>query len=54
MRIDAHQHFWQLAARHGAWPPPALAAIYRDFAPPDLTPLLAAHGIDALPDRAGG
>ncbi|TWI69507.1 L-fuconolactonase [Pseudoduganella lurida] len=47
MRIDAHQHFWQLAARQGAWPPPALAAIHRDFVPADLAPLLAAHGIDA-------
>lgn len=45
MRIDAHQHFWQLAARAGGWPPPSLAAIYRDFAPQDLAPLLAAHGV---------
>ena len=45
MRIDAHQHFWQLAARAGSWPPPSLAAIHRDFAPADLAPLLAAHGI---------
>ncbi|WP_402720441.1 amidohydrolase family protein [Janthinobacterium rivuli] len=45
MRIDAHQHFWQLAARAGSWPPPTLAAIHRDFAPADLAPLLAAHGI---------
>ena len=45
MRIDAHQHFWQLAAREGGWPPPSLAAIYRDFAPQDLAPLLAEHGV---------
>ena len=45
MVIDAHQHFWQLAARGGGWPPPSLAAIYRDFAPADLAPLLAEHGI---------
>ena len=45
MRIDAPQHFWQLAARAGSWPPPSLAAIYRDFAPAHLAPLLAAHGI---------
>lgn len=45
MRIDAHQHFWQLAARAGGWPPPSLAAIYRDFAPQDLAPLLAEHGV---------
>jgi len=45
-RIDAHQHFWLLAARQGSWPPPELAAIHRDFVPPDLAPQLAAHGID--------
>ena len=45
MRIDAHQHFWQLAARAGSWPPPSLAAIYRDFAPEDLAPLLVEHGV---------
>jgi L-fuconolactonase len=46
-RIDAHQHFWQLAAREGAWPPPELAAIYRDFGPDDLEHLLREHGIAA-------
>ena len=46
MRIYAHQHFWRLAARGGAWPPPQLAAIHRDFLPDDLAPLLAAHGVD--------
>lgn len=45
MRIDAHQHFWQLAARAGGWPPPSLAAIHRDFAPADIAPLLAEHGV---------
>lgn len=47
MRIDAHQHFWQLAARGGAWPPPELAPIYRDFTPDDLAALLKQHGIGA-------
>jgi len=46
MRIDAHQHFWRLAERAGAWPPPTLAAIHRDFEPQDLAPLLQAGGID--------
>ncbi|MCK0196980.1 amidohydrolase family protein [Ancylobacter sp. 6x-1] len=46
MRIDAHQHFWRLADRAGQWPPPALAAIHRDFGPEDLEPLLAASGMD--------
>lgn len=44
-RVDAHQHFWRLADRVGAWPPPELAAIHRDFAPQDLAPLLARHDI---------
>ncbi|MFS2077731.1 amidohydrolase [Telluria sp. Tellsp131] len=45
MLVDAHQHFWRLADRNGAWPPPDLAAIYRDFFPPDLAPTLAQHGV---------
>jgi len=45
MRIDAHQHFWRLADRVGAWPPPELAAIHRDFMPTDLLPLLQAAGV---------
>jgi len=45
MFVDAHQHFWRLAERNGAWPPPELAAIYRDFLPGDLTPLLDRHRI---------
>jgi L-fuconolactonase len=46
MRIDGHQHFWQLATRVGDWPPPELAAIHRDFMPDNLAPLLAEGGID--------
>ena len=45
MRVDAHQHFWRLADRAGAWPPPALEAIHRDFAPADLAPLLQRAGV---------
>jgi L-fuconolactonase len=47
MRVDAHQHFWQLAARHGAWPPPELAPLHRDFYPDDLTALLRQNGVAA-------
>ncbi len=46
MRIDAHQHFWLMSAREGQWPPASLAAIYRDFQPQDLMPLLKQTGID--------
>ncbi|WP_070106640.1 amidohydrolase family protein [Burkholderia plantarii] len=45
-RIDAHQHYWQIAARAGDWPPPELTAIHRDFGPADLAPHLRATGID--------
>ncbi|MBP0592616.1 amidohydrolase family protein [Paraburkholderia sp. LEh10] len=44
-RIDAHQHFWQIAQRRGAWPPPTLDAIYQDFGPEDLAPLLAQFNV---------
>jgi L-fuconolactonase len=47
MKVDAHQHFWRLADRTGAWPPPSLGAIHRDFGPADLAPLLEATGIEA-------
>ncbi|MBB4952123.1 L-fuconolactonase [Agrobacterium vitis] len=46
MRIDAHQHFWRLTDRVGEWPPAELAAIYRDFLPQDLEPLLQQSGMD--------
>ncbi|WP_200953735.1 amidohydrolase [Duganella sp. Root336D2] len=47
MRVDAHQHFWRLADRKGAWPPPQLAPLYRDFYPEDLGGLLRRHGVAA-------
>jgi L-fuconolactonase len=46
LRIDSHQHYWRIGARAGNWPPPELAAIYRDFAPLDLDPERRAAGID--------
>lgn len=45
MVIDAHQHFWLLKDRQGGWPPPELAAIHRDFLPPDLAPQLKDAGV---------
>ena len=47
MKVDAHQHFWRLADRAGAWPPPELAAIHRDFGPDDLAALLRESAVDA-------
>jgi L-fucono-1,5-lactonase len=41
MRIDAHQHFWQLARGDYGWlTPQAHPAIYQDFLPSHLKPLL--------------
>lgn len=46
LRIDGHQHFWSLARGDYGWLTPALAPLYRDFLPADLTPLLADAGVD--------
>jgi L-fuconolactonase len=47
-RIDAHQHFWQVARRDYAWlTEDAFPALYRDFDPSDLAPLIERCGIDA-------
>jgi L-fuconolactonase len=46
MRIDAHQHFWSLARGDYGWLTPDLAAIYRDFLPADLRPLIETAEID--------
>jgi L-fucono-1,5-lactonase len=46
-RVDAHQHFWRLARGDYGWLTPDLDAIYRDFEPADLAPLLTRTGVDA-------
>ncbi|HUD50919.1 amidohydrolase family protein [Parvibaculum sp.] len=46
MRIDAHQHFWRLSKGYYGWLTPELEAIYADFEPAQLKPLLAAARID--------
>lgn len=43
--IDAHTHLWRLDRGDYFWLTPALAPIYRDFAPGDLETRLARHGI---------
>src|SRR5215470_12335884 len=47
MRIDSHQHFWQLSRGDYSWLTPELGLIYRDFAADDLRPILQRHNIDA-------
>ena len=44
-RIDAHQHFWAIARGDYGWLTTAMGALYRDFGPQDLKPLLERHGI---------
>ena len=44
-RIDAHQHFWDLARGDYGWLTPDLKPIYRNFLPEDLAPHLSNHGI---------
>lgn len=46
MRIDAHQHYWQLGRSDYAWMQAPHAAIKRDFLPSDMAPLLKAAGVD--------
>ncbi|MEK4350003.1 amidohydrolase family protein [Paenibacillus sp. FSL R5-0475] len=45
MRIDAHQHYWQLSRGDYGWPTPEVPLLYRDFMPDDLTESLLRHGI---------
>ena len=45
--IDAHHHFWRVAAQEQGWRTPAHSAIERDYAPADLAPELTGAGVDA-------
>jgi L-fuconolactonase len=47
MIIDAHQHFWQLSRGDYEWLTPEAGALYRDYLPNDLVPLLKEHGVGA-------
>ena len=46
MRLDAHQHFWQLRRYDYPWMVPSLTALRRHFGPADLQPLLQKHRFD--------
>lgn len=46
MRIDAHQHYWQLSRDDYGWLTPELPVLYRDYMPDDLEPILRTHGFD--------
>ena len=47
IRLDAHQHFWDVKSGGYAWPTPADGPIYRTYGPDDLEPELGPAGIDA-------
>ena len=46
MRIDAHQHFWELDRFPYPWMPGEPSRLRRDFLPEDLAGVLAAHRFD--------
>jgi L-fuconolactonase len=46
MRIDAHQHFWDLDRFPYPWMPPAPSPIRRNFMPEDLQPILERNSFD--------
>ncbi len=45
--VDAHQHYWKVAAQEQAWRTSAHGSIDRDYEPEDLAPDLGAAGVDA-------
>ena len=47
IRIDAHQHFWDIESGRYTWPTPEDGAIFRTYSPADLEPELGPAGIDA-------
>ena len=46
MRVDAHQHFWNLEQVSYPWLTPEYGPIYRTFEAAELEPQLRAAGID--------
>lgn len=45
MIVDGHCHLWRIARGDYDWLKPNLGALYRDFEPADLVPLLAGAGL---------
>jgi L-fuconolactonase len=43
--LDAHQHFWEIARGDHEWVRPDLPALYGDFGPNELAPLMKAAGM---------
>lgn len=47
IRIDAHQHFWEIESGRYAWPTPEDGGLFRTFTPDDLVSELGPARIDA-------
>src|SRR5579872_2289587 len=47
MRIDAHQHFWDIGRFQYPWMPPGESPLRRNFLPKDLEPILKRNRFDA-------
>ncbi|HKP83494.1 MAG TPA: amidohydrolase family protein [Pyrinomonadaceae bacterium] len=43
--IDSHQHFWQVGSFDYPWMSKDLGALYRDYLPDDLAPILKQNGV---------
>jgi len=46
IKVDSHQHFWNLSEVQYSWLVPAYGPIYNTFTPADLAPLIKAAGVD--------
>ena len=46
MRIDSHQHFWDLEKLPYPWMPPAPSVLRRNYLPQDLQPILQENRMD--------
>ncbi len=46
MRIDAHQHFWDITKLDYPWMPPGESVLRRNYLPADLAPILEQHNFD--------
>lgn len=46
MRIDAHQHFWDIGRLTYSWMPEEPSKLRRNYLPSDLQPILEAHRFD--------
>src|SRR5216684_6220546 len=44
--IDSHQHFWQVGRFDYPWMSPAVEALYQDYLPGTLEPILNRSGVE--------